>query len=121
MSDDEDFEVEQELFGGKGKHRKAPLGLMNSGTWSQDEHIEYLKFVQTYPHWFDKSCTRSSRIFKLMSQAIPTRSSDQCRSHHNKMRAHNYVQNIMGLGIVAKLMKTVKVAIKEEGAFEVKV
>ena len=112
MSDDEDFEVEQELFGGKGKHRKAPLGLMNSGKWNQDEHIEYLKFVQKYPHWFDKSCTRPARIFKLMSHAIPTRSAEQCRSHHNKMRARDYVQNIMGLGIITKFMKAVKVEIK---------
>lgn len=120
MSDNEDFEVEQELFGGKGKYRKTPQGL-NTGIWSQDEQIEYLRFVQTYPHWFDKSCTRPSRIFKLMSQAIPTRSAEQCRSHHRKMRARDYVQKIMGMGIIAKLIKAMKAEIKEEGALQVKV
>ncbi len=108
------------MFGGKGKHRKLREGH-KTGIWTQDEQIEYLRFVQTYPHWFDKAATRSFRIFKQMSQAIPTRTAEQCRSHHNKMRRHNYVQNIMGVGIITNLIKTVKVEIKEEGAMEVKV
>lgn len=92
----------------------SPSGR-RAGIWTQDEQIEYLKFVQTYPHWFDKSATRAIRIYKQMSQAIPTRTAEQCRSHHHKMRKHTFVQNIMGAGIIANLMKAVKTEFQDEG------
>ncbi|CAK91715.1 unnamed protein product (macronuclear) [Paramecium tetraurelia] len=55
------------------------------GHWTKEEHGLYLEFVNNH---FDilksKYAKKSKRIFKLMSQFIPSRTPTQCRSHHQK-------------------------------------
>ncbi|CAD8190881.1 unnamed protein product [Paramecium octaurelia] len=56
-----------------------------NGHWTKEEHGFYLEFVNNH---FDilksKYAKKSKKIFKLMSQFIPSRTPTQCRSHHQK-------------------------------------
>lgn len=47
---------------------------MNYGRWSREEHRNYLKYYQLYPnHW------------KKIATFIPTRTTIQVRTHHQKI------------------------------------
>ncbi|CAD8197574.1 unnamed protein product [Paramecium octaurelia] len=56
-----------------------------NGHWTSQEHLQYLNFVKSYESLLkSKYEKKSKKIFKLMSEFIPTRTSTQCRSHHQK-------------------------------------
>ena len=55
------------------------------GVWTAEENRRYFEFAREHAHELDKQVARSSRVYHRMSAAIPTRSSTQCRSHHQKM------------------------------------
>ncbi|CAD8196753.1 unnamed protein product [Paramecium pentaurelia] len=56
-----------------------------NGHWTKQEHLLYLEFVKNHESILrSKYDKKSKKIFKLMSQYIPTRTATQCRSHHQK-------------------------------------
>ncbi|CAD8118661.1 unnamed protein product [Paramecium sonneborni] len=56
-----------------------------NGHWTKQEHLTYLEFVRNHESILkSKYDKKSKKIFKLMSQFIPTRTATQCRSHHQK-------------------------------------
>ncbi|CAD8102363.1 unnamed protein product [Paramecium primaurelia] len=56
-----------------------------NGHWTKQEHLLYLEFVKSHESILkSKYDKKSKKIFKLMSQFIPTRTATQCRSHHQK-------------------------------------
>ncbi|CAK60173.1 unnamed protein product (macronuclear) [Paramecium tetraurelia] len=73
-----------------GLEEKCNLGDDESqsrvnGHWTKQEHLSYLEFVKSHESILrSKYDKKSKKIFKLMSQFIPTRTATQCRSHHQK-------------------------------------
>ncbi|CAD8125644.1 unnamed protein product [Paramecium sonneborni] len=56
-----------------------------NGHWTKEEHELYLEFVDShYDILKSKYDKKSKKIFKMMSQYIPSRTPTQCRSHHQK-------------------------------------
>ncbi|CAD8185431.1 unnamed protein product [Paramecium pentaurelia] len=78
-----------------GNSEKYQLGEEDSqtkqnGHWTQQEHLQYLEFVKSHESILkSKYDKKSKKIFKLMSQFIPTRTATQCRSHHQKFNPLN--------------------------------
>ncbi|CAK87224.1 unnamed protein product (macronuclear) [Paramecium tetraurelia] len=78
-----------------GNSEKYQLGEEDSqtranGHWTQQEHLQYLEFVRNHESILkSKYDKKSKKIFKLMSQFIPTRTATQCRSHHQKFNPLN--------------------------------
>ncbi|CAK88665.1 unnamed protein product (macronuclear) [Paramecium tetraurelia] len=55
------------------------------GHWTTQEHLQYLDFIKSHENTLiSKYEKKSKKIFKLMSEFIPTRTPTQCRSHHQK-------------------------------------
>lgn len=68
-----------------------------SGKWSGKEEVKYVKFLQeNLEAMEDEQARKKSRIFVKMSKFMRTRSSDQCRSHHQKLiNYHKTVASIV--------------------------
>lgn len=65
------------------------LVSIKTGHWNEEEKIKYLMFIEFhYDKMKIKENRRLWRIFKIMSEFIQTRNSNQCRSHHKKMETH---------------------------------
>ena len=56
-----------------------------SGKWTVKENEAYERFVATHPDLFVKQASKGFKKFKQMAKVIRTRTSLQCRSHHQKM------------------------------------
>jgi hypothetical protein len=58
--------------------------------WSDTENKRYLDFVVREQDKFRTEYRRrTSKVFKLLAEAVQTRDQDQCKSHHQKlMRIH---------------------------------
>lgn len=60
----------------------------NLGRWEKKEHHMYYIFLTVNEKLFEKKdLRRSDKVFKLMASYIGTRTSDQCRSHHQKIES----------------------------------
>jgi len=75
---------------GKKVQRKKYC-IFNNSTWTLQENILYKEFMINHKHWFGlgKEQRRAIKINVLMSKFVKTRTSEQCRSHHQKMILHH--------------------------------
>ena len=72
----------RQCHGKKGNHKQ--------GMWNLNETIKYINFIKkNFIKFETEESRRTSRIFCLMTREIRSRSSVQCRSHHQKM-VHTY-------------------------------
>ena len=56
------------------------------GRWSIKEHAKYYTFLVVNENILkNKNMHKNDRIFRLMSRFIMSRTSEQCRSHHQKI------------------------------------
>lgn len=63
---------------------------MNCKKWTILENERYLEFVKTYGDLLNcPNRRKGEKVFMKMSNSVKTRSSDQCRSHHQKMIKHH--------------------------------
>ena len=59
---------------------------INVGKWNTQEQMLYKRFLEdNLDHFVDKSVRKSQKVFLKMSKIIPTRTAEQCRTHHQKM------------------------------------
>lgn len=65
--------------------------------WSDQEHLQYIRFFRDNMEFAsDCNIRRTEKIFLQMSKTIPTRSSHQIKSHHQKlMKKHHCVETIL--------------------------
>ena len=56
-----------------------------SGKWTVKESEAYEQLVATHPDLIAKQVSKGLKKFKQMAKVIRTRTSLQCRSHHQKM------------------------------------
>ncbi|CAK83765.1 unnamed protein product (macronuclear) [Paramecium tetraurelia] len=69
----------------KNKKRVITNPNQLTGHWSEQEHNTYLDFLNMHRTVMEsQDQKKTSKIFKLMSETIGTRSPSQCRSHHQK-------------------------------------
>ena len=60
----------------------------NLGRWEEKEHKLYYIFLTVNEKLFEKKDSRrTDKVFKTMADFIGTRTSDQCRSHHQKIES----------------------------------
>lgn len=72
----------------KSARRARELIGKNKGRWSQEEQRQYYEFLKDNLGYFEnKDNRRYDKVFKMMSSKIRTRTSDQCRTHHQKLEA----------------------------------
>ncbi|CAD8115582.1 unnamed protein product [Paramecium primaurelia] len=72
-------------FQEKSPSKEEDSQVRVNGHWTNQEHLLYLEFVKNHESILkSKYDKKSKKIFKLMSQYIPTRNATQCRSHHQK-------------------------------------
>ena len=78
----------------KGSKRKIKeLAGILIGGWTYDETKKYAKFLRKYRSQFeDRVLRRKNKIFLRMAKFVKSRTSDQCRSHHQKVE--NKIKNI---------------------------
>lgn len=77
---------------------KRKRQVVNIGNWLFEENLRYKSFLEKNLHLFesDSSVRRQARVNVMVSREVGTRSSDQCRSHHQKMmKYHKTVPNII--------------------------
>ncbi|CAD8174725.1 unnamed protein product [Paramecium pentaurelia] len=69
----------------KNKKRVITNPSQQTGHWSESEHQTYIDFLNMHRSVMEsQDQKKTSKIFKLMSETIGTRSPSQCRSHHQK-------------------------------------
>ncbi|CAD8202709.1 unnamed protein product [Paramecium octaurelia] len=69
----------------KNKKRVISNPSQQTGHWSELEHQTYIDFLNMHRSVMEsQDQKKTSKIFKLMSETIGTRSPSQCRSHHQK-------------------------------------
>ncbi|CAD8094696.1 unnamed protein product [Paramecium sonneborni] len=69
--------------------KKLKKENINIGHWSTIEHTNYINFLSQYENIMNSSMMKkTSKIFKLMSELIGTRTPSQCRSHHQKFNPY---------------------------------
>ena len=57
----------------------------NHGAWTREEEEKFVNYMKAHRAMFEeKFARRSNKIFRKMSKFLGTRSSEQCRSHHQK-------------------------------------
>ncbi|CAD8117130.1 unnamed protein product [Paramecium sonneborni] len=91
-------EVEQRR---KNKKRVITNPNQLTGHWSEQEHKTYIEFLNMHKTVMEsQDQKKTSKIFKLMSETIGTRSPSQCRSHHQKFNpfVHSVKKRQKGLG-----------------------
>lgn len=60
---------------------------ISAGKWTLNQIKQYIEFLKLYKAQISSFAERREiKIFKLMSNFIKTRTSDQCRSHHQKVQ-----------------------------------
>ncbi|CAD8058873.1 unnamed protein product [Paramecium sonneborni] len=75
----------------KNKKRAILNPQQSTGHWSEQEHKTYLNFLNVHRSVMESSDQKkTSKIFKLMSETIGTRSPSQCRSHHQKFNPFSH-------------------------------
>lgn len=88
----EEFEPEQ----------KVEKNAMNTFNWTQEENFKYAYFLKENLHLFkSEKKRRALKVFKLVSEAVKTRTYVQCKSHHQKMLLkyggnHRIIKKILG-------------------------
>ena len=71
--------------GGSSANTNCKLRPANSGRWSLSENKSYLKFLLNNKDQFaTKYLRKSNQIFCAMAKNFPSRTADQCRTHHQK-------------------------------------
>ena len=71
---------------------------VNIGNWSLEENLKYKSFLENNLQLFQTGAAvrRLVKVNVMISQEVGTRSSDQCRSHHQKMmKYHRTVPNVI--------------------------
>ncbi len=70
--------------------KSARYSPYNQSLWNLEENSIYRIFLIQKGHLFDSNRIERKliKINVQMSEAIKTRSADQCRSHHQKMMKH---------------------------------
>lgn len=62
------------------------MGRKNQGNWKKDEEARFMEHMLKHDEIYrDKDLRRTHKIFKKMGKFVRTRSSEQCRSHHQKL------------------------------------
>ena len=77
----------------KQKRKQRNKRLFNQSMWTLQENILYKQFLKENKKLFEPDQNRARKIMKinlLMSKYVKTRSSDQCRSHHQKIMKKNH-------------------------------
>lgn len=71
--------------------KSARYSPYNQSLWNLEENSIYRIFLIQKGHLFDSNRIERKliKINVQMSEAIKTRSADQCRSHHQKMMKHH--------------------------------
>jgi hypothetical protein len=79
------------------RHCHAKRGNQKRGMWNLVETIKYIEFAkQNMDKLLTEESRRESKVFCLMAKEIRTRSSVQCRSHHQKMvQTHRELHTII--------------------------
>ncbi|CAD8112510.1 unnamed protein product [Paramecium sonneborni] len=82
-------EINQGVQDGQQKRKNKKRIITNpsqqTGHWSESEHQTYIDFLNIHRSVMEsQDQKKTSKIFKLMSETIGTRSPSQCRSHHQK-------------------------------------
>lgn len=67
------------------------------GKWTGSEEMRYVNFLEKNGTLFEQQRTRKlCKVFIRMAKFIRTRTSNQCRSHHQKMTLyHSTIDNIV--------------------------
>ena len=79
-----------------------------SGSWTHDETRLYMNFLDHYRKKFGcEEKRRKCTIFNRLSEAINTRTPDQCRSHHQKMQ--------LKYGSLESIVDSLRQRLEEEG------
>lgn len=71
---------------------------VNIGNWSLEENLKYKTFLENNLALFQTgaSVRRLVKVNVMISQEVGTRSSDQCRSHHQKMiKYHTSIEGVI--------------------------
>ncbi|CAD8113253.1 unnamed protein product [Paramecium sonneborni] len=94
MSQEEFFgakqeEMNQQFEEGEQRKKNKKRVITNpnqlTGHWSEQEHNTYIDFLNLHRTVMEsQDQKKTSKIFKVMSETIGTRSPSQCRSHHQK-------------------------------------
>jgi hypothetical protein len=67
------------------------------GKWTQEEQYSYVEFLCDHlDHFRSKVTRKTQKVFLQMSHTIQSRTSEQCRTHHQKMlKFHGCMEHII--------------------------
>ena len=69
----------------------------NKNSWTMEEHLQYIEFFRQNSYFSNSKILRKAeKIFNQMTKIIPTRTSVQIKSHHQKLLVkYKNVQSIL--------------------------